>query len=86
MSHPMSDEKLPAPKESSKTPSRRSRWLVAALAIGYALLPFDLVPEALLPVVGWLDDAGVLSLAIAWWVRTGKSRPEPPPELDAPEP
>lgn len=57
---------------------------MAALAIGYALLPFDLVPEALLPIVGWLDDAGVLSLAVAWWLRTSKAAETP--ELDAPKP
>ena len=42
-----------------------SKWrkllLVAALA--YVVIPFDAVPD-MLPVVGWLDDAGVVTLAL----------------------
>ena len=35
------------------------------LAIAYAIVPLDLVPDAL-PIVGWLDDVGGLALMGAW--------------------
>lgn len=36
------------------------------LAAAYVLSPFDLVPEALLGVLGLADDAGVLVLVLMW--------------------
>jgi uncharacterized membrane protein YkvA (DUF1232 family) len=36
------------------------------LAAAYVLSPFDLVPEALLGVIGLADDAGVLVLVLMW--------------------
>jgi uncharacterized membrane protein YkvA (DUF1232 family) len=38
--------------------------LVALVAALYAVLPFDLVPDV--PIIGWLDDLGVMGLASAW--------------------
>ncbi len=41
-----------------------ARWRKALLlgAIAYAVMPFDAVPDTI-PLLGWLDDVGVLSLA-----------------------
>lgn len=41
-------------------------WVKALIvgALGYFVFPFDAVPDAL-PIVGWLDDAGVLMAAFA---------------------
>src|SRR5215813_2460150 len=36
------------------------------LAAAYVLSPFDLVPEAMLGVIGLSDDAGVLVLVLVW--------------------
>ena len=47
------DQRVPSPLKVS---------LVSAVL--YVLSPFDLVPEALLGVVGLVDDAGVLALAL----------------------
>src|SRR3954466_12464536 len=42
--------------------ARRHKLAIAA-AIGYLLLPFDLIPD-FLPVAGFLDDALVVALAL----------------------
>lgn len=36
------------------------------LAAAYVISPFDLMPEALLGVIGLTDDAGVLALVLMW--------------------
>lgn len=38
--------------------------LVIFLALLYVVMPVDLIPDV--PVVGWLDDLGVMGLATAW--------------------
>jgi len=42
--------------------------LVMVLAVVYAIVPIDLIPDV--PFVGWLDDIGVMGLASAWLART----------------
>jgi len=41
-------------------------WVKALIlgALGYFVFPFDAVPD-MLPVIGWLDDAGVIMAAFA---------------------
>ncbi len=43
--------------------------LLVAAAVAYVLMPMDLVPDLLVPVAGWLDDAVVLWLALRALVR-----------------
>jgi uncharacterized membrane protein YkvA (DUF1232 family) len=43
--------------------------MLVAGAVLYVLWPMDLVPDVLLPFVGWLDDAVVLWLALRALVR-----------------
>lgn len=47
--------------------------VLAALALLYLLSPFDLLPDWVVPVVGWLDDLGVLA-AVALWIGTHRDR------------
>lgn len=60
---------------------RKLTGLAAAL---YVVSPVDLIPDV--PVVGWLDDLGVLSL-VAWFlvrdIRRHAARQERPPGSDA---
>ncbi len=41
--------------------------LVVFAAVAYAIIPIDLIPDV--PIVGWLDDIGVMTLAMAWLTR-----------------
>jgi uncharacterized membrane protein YkvA (DUF1232 family) len=50
---------LPLPKENWK------RAVIAVLAILYVLSPLDLIPD-FIPVIGWLDDLGVLAWAVRY--------------------
>jgi uncharacterized membrane protein YkvA (DUF1232 family) len=48
--------------------------LFVLAAVLYAVSPVDLIPDVV-PVVGWLDDIGVMSLAVAWmWRIVGRYR------------
>jgi uncharacterized membrane protein YkvA (DUF1232 family) len=42
---------------------RRAPWapkIVALLALAYVISPADAIPEAIAPMIGWLDDVGLL--------------------------
>lgn len=42
--------------------------LLGLVAIGYVLSPIDLSPDVV-PIVGWLDDIGVVAAITAYYVR-----------------
>jgi uncharacterized membrane protein YkvA (DUF1232 family) len=54
------------------------RFAVLA-AIVYFISPIDLVPDFVVPVVGWLDDATLIWLSLRWLL---KSDPDPPKQLE----
>ena len=53
------------------------RWAVVA-ALVYFISPIDLIPEALTPLFGFIDDAVVLWLAFRWLLRSDPDAKEPP--------
>jgi uncharacterized membrane protein YkvA (DUF1232 family) len=46
------------------------RFAVLA-AVAYLISPVDLVPEIALPIVGWLDDATLIWMALRWLAKAG---------------
>ena len=52
-----------------------SKWrkLMLLGALAYVVIPFDAVPD-MLPVVGWLDDLGVVSLVLTATLADAKRR------------
>ncbi|MGL4232126.1 MAG: YkvA family protein [Casimicrobium sp.] len=55
----------PHANQASAAASKRPTWkraLIGVLALLYILSPLDLVPDWI-PLVGWLDDIGILAWA-----------------------
>lgn len=40
--------------------------ILALIALLYILSPVDFVPEFLFPLIGWLDDVGIMTAVICW--------------------
>lgn len=51
--------------------------LLAVFAVAYVVMPVDLIPDV--PLVGWLDDIGVVALVGAWLTRRIAEYREPLP-------
>lgn len=49
------------------TVPRWRKW-AGLLSVLYVLSPIDLIPDVL-PIIGWLDDLGVVGLAVAFVTR-----------------
>lgn len=48
--------------------------ILAALALLYLISPIDLLPDWVFPLIGWLDDLGIIALAIMWMRRSPAPR------------
>lgn len=44
------------------------RKLLGLFVVVYLVWPFDALPDVV-PIVGWLDDLGVLSVGAGWYLR-----------------
>lgn len=64
--------------------SRVPRWkkLLGFVALAYVVLPADAVPD-LVPVLGWLDDVGVVAAAFAFLSRDMKRHAAQGPAAEA---
>ncbi len=51
---------------SSTVPTWRK--LIGLVAVVYVVSPVDLIPDVM-PVIGWLDDLGVVGLAVGFITR-----------------
>ncbi len=40
--------------------------VLAVIAVLYVISPLDLIPDWIFPIVGWLDDVGVLAAVVCW--------------------
>ena len=66
------------------------RKLAGAAAVAYVVWPFDLIPDAI-PVLGWLDDVGIVAAAALFLVREVQRHERtleagvPVPDLGPPE-
>ena len=43
------------------------------LAVGYLLSPIDLLPDFLIPVGGFVDDAALLWMSLRWLLKSGET-------------
>ena len=67
--------------------------LLGAAAVAYVVWPFDLIPDTI-PVIGWLDDVGVLAAVALFLVREVRRHERtleaaagvPMPDTDSKEP
>jgi hypothetical protein len=53
---------IPAKDQPLKSQAKWKRAIIAILAVIYIVSPLDLIPDWF-PIVGWLDDLGVLAWA-----------------------
>jgi uncharacterized membrane protein YkvA (DUF1232 family) len=53
---------IPGTRQPLKSQAKWKRVIIALLAFLYIVSPLDLIPDVI-PVVGWLDDLGVLAWA-----------------------
>lgn len=53
---------IPGTRQPLKSQARWKRVIIVLLAFIYVVSPLDLIPD-FIPVIGWLDDLGVLAWA-----------------------
>ena len=51
--------RIPAAQQPLKSQAKWKRVIIVVFAMLYVISPLDLIPD-FIPVIGWLDDLGVL--------------------------
>ena len=47
----------------------RTTWIVAIASLIYTISPIDLIPELILGPLGYVDDLGLVGIAVSLFVR-----------------
>ena len=47
----------------------RTTWIVAIASLIYTISPIDLIPELVLGPLGYVDDLGLVSIAVSLFIR-----------------
>lgn len=79
----LSPDKIKASRRLFESGRKGELWtprnkIIAALALLYLISPIDLIPDWVVPIIGWLDDLGVIGLAALWMAKRRAPAPEPP--------
>jgi uncharacterized membrane protein YkvA (DUF1232 family) len=61
----------------------KSSKIVSVLTLGYVVAPVDLIPDWILPVLGWCDDVGVTAAALAFVASQAAKYANERPEITA---
>lgn len=69
----MEQQKLSLVKRLHDNP--KAQRLLLALTIIYVLSPLDIVPDTM-PIVGWLDDVGIILAEVAQYLLYMKNKKE----------
>ena len=51
--------------------SQVSKFLITLAVVIYVISPIDLIPDFMVPFLGWIDDTFLISMLI-YFLRTGK--------------
>ncbi|SMD04101.1 Protein of unknown function [Desulfocicer vacuolatum DSM 3385] len=51
--------------------SQMAKFFIILAVVIYVISPFDLIPDFLMPFIGWIDDTVLISMLI-YYLRTGK--------------
>ena len=81
----LTPQKIDKARNLLKSTRKGTAWttrnkILALFALLYLISPIDLLPDWAIPLIGWLDDLGIIG-AVALWISTHR-RPASQPLQD----